>query len=172
MRLDSNDFELFGLPQRFQQDRAEIDAQWRRLQAEVHPDRFAREGAAAQRVAVQWSVRVNEAYGRLKEPLARAAYLCEISGAPIAANNNTAMPSSFLMEQMTWREALDEAKTVSAVTDLETQVSAVRASRMQALARLLDENQDAPAAATEVRALMFIERFSDDVQQRLDHLQP
>ena len=76
------------------------------------------------------------------------------------------------MEQMTWREALDEAKTVSAVTDLETQVSAVRASRMQALARLLDENQDAPAAATEVRALMFIERFSDDVQQRLDHLQP
>jgi hypothetical protein len=90
------------------------------------PDRFASEGAAAQRVAMQWSVRVNEAYGRLKEPLARAAYLCEIRAHPIAANNNTAMPSSFLMEQMTWREALDEAKTLSAVTDLETQVSAVR----------------------------------------------
>jgi molecular chaperone HscB len=172
MRLDSNDFELFGLPQRFQQERAQIDAQWRRLQAEVHPDRFASEGAAAQRVAMQWSVRVNEAYGRLKEPLARAAYLCELSGAPIAANNNTAMPSSFLMEQMAWREALDVAATVSAVTDLEAEVSAVRASRMQSLARLLDENKDAPAAAQEVRALMFIERFSDDVQQRLDHLQP
>lgn len=172
MRLDSNDFELFGLPQQFQQDRAQIDGQWRRLQAEVHPDRFASEGAAAQRVAMQWSVRVNEAYGRLKDPLARAAYLCEIRGAPIAANNNTAMPSSFLMEQMTWREALDEAKTVLAVTDLEAQVSAVRASRMQSLARLLDESKDAPAAAQEVRALMFIERFSDDVQQRLDHLQP
>ena len=76
------------------------------------------------------------------------------------------------MEQMTWREALDEAKTVLAVTDLEAQVSAVRASRMQSLARLLDESKDAPAAAQEVRALMFIERFSDDVQQRLDHLQP
>jgi molecular chaperone HscB len=172
MRLDSNDFELFGLPQQFRQDRAQIDALWRRLQAEVHPDRFASEGAAAQRVAMQWSVRVNEAYGRLKEPLARAAYLCELSGAPIAANNNTAMPPSFLMEQMSWREALDEADTVPAVTALEAQVSAARVGRMQSLARLLDENHDAAAAAQEVRAWMFIERFSEDVQQRLDQFQP
>ncbi len=171
MRLDSNDFELFGLPRQFQQDRAHIDAQWRRLQAEVHPDRFASDGTAAQRMAMQWSVRVNEAYGRLKEPLARAAYLCELSGAPIAASNNTAMPPSFLVEQMTWREALDEARTVQALTSLETQVSAARASRMQSLARLLDQDKDAPAAAQEVRALMFIERFAGDVQQQLDRIQ-
>jgi molecular chaperone HscB len=172
MRLDSNDFELFGLPQQFQQERAQIDTHWRRLQAEVHPDRFVSEGAAAQRVAMQWSVRVNEAYGRLKEPLARAAYVCELRGAPVAAHNNTAMPPSFLVEQMSWREALDEADTVQAVTALEAQVSAARASRMQSVARLLDEAHDAAAAAQEVRALMFIERFSDDVQRRLDHFQP
>ncbi len=172
MRLDSNDFELFGLPQQFQQDRAQIDAQWRRLQAEVHPDRFASEGAAAQRVAMQWSVRVNEAYGRLKELLARAAYLCELSGAPIAAHNNTAMPPSFLVEQMSWREALDEADTAQAVAALEALVAVARASRMQSLAKLLDEDHDAAGAAQQVRALMFIERFSDDVQHRLDALQP
>lgn len=171
MRLDSNDFELFGLPQKFQQDRAQIDAVWRRLQAEVHPDRFASDGVAAQRVAMHWSVRVNEAYGRLKEPLARAAYLCELGGAPIAANN-TSMPPSFLVEQMSLREALDEAATEQAVMELEAQVSSARASRMQILERLLDQDNDAPAAAQEVRALMFIERFADDVQKRLDHLQP
>ena len=63
---------LFGLPRRFAQERAAIDARWRALQAEVHPDRFASEGAAAQRVAVQYAVRVNEAYQRLKDPLRRA----------------------------------------------------------------------------------------------------
>lgn len=171
MRLDSNDFELFGLPQQFKQDRAQIDAQWRRLQAQVHPDRFASEGAAAQRVAMQWSVRVNEAFERLKNPLARAAYLCELSGAPIAAHNNTAMPTSFLLEQMGWREALDDADTLQALMALQAQVSAARDSRQQSLERLLDEENDAINAAQEVRALMFIERFSDDVQQALDDLQ-
>ena len=76
----------------------------------MHPDRFAAEGAAAQRVAMQWAVRVNEAYQRLKDPLKRAAYLCELHGAPIDAENNTAMPRDFLMQQMEWREALDDAR--------------------------------------------------------------
>jgi molecular chaperone HscB len=48
------------------------------MQREAHPDRFAAQGAAAQRVAMQWSVRINEAYQRLKDPLKRAAYLCEL----------------------------------------------------------------------------------------------
>ena len=70
MKLDDDDFALFGLPRRFALDRAGLDARWRELQAEVHPDRFAAEGAAAQRVAMQWAVRVNEAYRRLKDALA------------------------------------------------------------------------------------------------------
>jgi molecular chaperone HscB len=92
MNLQSDDFELFGLPRQFAQERAQLDARWKELQREAHPDRFAAEGAAAQRVAMQWSVRINEAYQRLKEPLKRAAYLCELLGAPVRAEDNTAMP--------------------------------------------------------------------------------
>jgi len=103
MKLDDDDFTLFGVTQQFAQERAALDQRWRDLQARVHPDKFAAEGAAAQRVAMQWAVRVNEAYGRLKDPLARAAYLCELRGAPIQAENNTAMPPAFLMQQMAWR---------------------------------------------------------------------
>jgi len=104
VNLQSDDFELFGLEQRFEQDRAVLDARWEDLQREAHPDKFTAQGAAAQRVAMQWSVRINEAYQRLKNPLKRAAYLCELHGAPVNAENNTAMPTSFLMQQMQWRE--------------------------------------------------------------------
>lgn len=85
MNLHSTDFELFGVPVQFAQDRAVLDARWKELQREAHPDKFAVQGAAAQRVAMQWSVRINEAYQRLRDPLKRASYLCELHGAPIQA---------------------------------------------------------------------------------------
>ena len=87
MKLDATDFELFDLPPTFAQDRAVLDARWKDLQREAHPDRFAAQGATAQRVAMQWSVRINEAYQRLKDPVKRAAYLCTLGGAPIDAEH-------------------------------------------------------------------------------------
>jgi molecular chaperone HscB len=168
MKLDDDDFTLFGLPQRQTLDRAEIDARWRALQAEVHPDRFATEGAAAQRVAMQWAVRVNEAYRRLKDPLARATLLCSLRGAPVRAEDNTAMPADFLHQQMAWREALDEAGALPAVEALAAEVRADEARRFAAVAQALDEDQDPAAAARQVRALMFLARFRQDLARRLE----
>ncbi|WP_418320574.1 Fe-S protein assembly co-chaperone HscB [Piscinibacter sakaiensis] len=170
MKLDSDDFELFGLPRRFVQDRSEIDARWRMLQGEVHPDRFAAGGAAAQRSAMQWAVRVNEAYQRLRDPLKRAAYLCELAGAPIDAENNTAMPGDFLMQQMAWREALDDAQGIEEVRLLADEVSAFRRDALERLQYTLDEQRDPAEAARQVRALMFVERFDDDIDRRLESL--
>ena len=174
MNITDDDFTLFGLPQRFALDRGEIDERWRRLQGQVHPDRFAAEGAAAQRVAMQWSVRVNEAYRRLKDPLQRASQLCELRGAPIQAENNTAMPPAFLMQQMAWREALDEAPDIATVERLDADVRQVEAEQLATLQRLLDGDDgsgagaNAAAAAAQVRALMFILRFRADLERRLD----
>ncbi|XAH21322.1 Fe-S protein assembly co-chaperone HscB [Xylophilus sp. GW821-FHT01B05] len=170
MNLNDTDFELFAVPAVFAQDRAVLDARWKELQREAHPDRFAAQGAAAQRVALQWSVRINEAYRRLRDPLKRAAYLCELRGAPIEAENNTAMPTEFLMQQMEWREALDDAASVADVDRLERDVDAARAAALQRCAALLDEAGDAASAAREVRALMFIARFAEDVGARQEQL--
>ncbi|MEY2891812.1 MAG: hypothetical protein RJA98_1720 [Pseudomonadota bacterium] len=172
MQLDSNDFELFGLEPRFEQDRAAIDARWRALQTEVHPDRFAAQGAAAQRVAMQWAVRVNEAYQHLKDPLRRATLLCEMRGAPVNAESNTRMPTAFLMQQMEWREALDDARTLAAVEALAAQVAAHRREALAALGATLDAPDGAAEqAAEQVRALMFVERFAQDVDARLEALE-
>lgn len=170
MILQSDDFELFGLPRQFAQDRAAIDQRWKELQREAHPDRFAAQGAAAQRVAMQWSVRINEAYRRLKDPLKRAAYLCELHGAPIDAESNTAMPAAFLMQQMAWREALDDAPDALELGRIESQVALERRAVLQKCEHLLDVARDYPQAAQQVRALMFIERFAADIEARLEQL--
>jgi molecular chaperone HscB len=170
MNLADDDYTLFGLPQQFALDRSELDARRRDLQARVHPDRFASEGAAAQRLAMQWAVRVNEAWQRLKDPLSRGAYLCERRGVPINAERNTAMPAAFLMQQMAWREALDEAEDQPAVEALDAAVAADERLMFVKLGALLDEEQDTPAAAAQVRALMFVARFRQDIARRLDAL--
>ena len=169
--LQANDFELFELPPQFALDRAQLDERWKALQREVHPDRFAAEGAVAQRVAMQWSVRINEAYQRLKDPLKRAAYLCELRGQPVNAESNTAMPAAFLMQQMEWRETLDDTDELAALEDLADEVAAERKRVQQSLGQLLDGHGDVQAAVGQVRALMFIERFAAEVDAKLDQKQ-
>ena len=168
MNLASTDFELFDIAPRFALDRAALDTRWRALQAEVHPDRFAAQGAAAQRIAMQWAVRVNEAYQRLKDPIKRAAYLCELAGFPINAHNNTAMPAGFLMQQMEWREALDDARGLEPLEELADTVQHSKEQLLHHCATQLDEQHDYAAAVGLVRTLMFIEKFTQDLNLRLD----
>ncbi|TBR77093.1 MAG: Fe-S protein assembly co-chaperone HscB [Burkholderiaceae bacterium] len=168
MNLQSNDFELFGIPARFAQSRAELDRRWRDLQRQAHPDRFSQQGAAAQRIAMQWSVRINEAYQRLRDPLKRAAYLCELNGAPVHADNNTAMPAQFLQQQMAWRESLDDAAGVAELKHIGFEVARALGEALQRCEQLLDVEQDYGQAVQQVRAWMFIERLVRYIEDRLD----
>ncbi|MEY4506875.1 MAG: Fe-S protein assembly co-chaperone HscB [Pseudomonadota bacterium] len=169
MNLQSTDFEIFNLPQRFALNAAALDAAWKTLQRQAHPDRHASDSAQQQRQAMQWSVRINEAYQRLKQPIARAAYLCELRGVPIRAENNTAMPSAFLMQQMQWREALDEATHVADLDTLDAAVDQARRDWIDAIERL-DGAGDTVGMAQAVRALMFVERFEQAIEKRHDEL--
>lgn len=166
MNLQSTDFELFAVPPRFAQDAAQLDARWKELQRQVHPDKFAAQGAAAQRVAMQWSARINEAYRRLKDPLKRAAYLCELNGAPIDAESNTAMPAEFLMQQMELREAVDDAVDAAAMNEIGRQSATLKREMLLKLEQQMDAQHDWPAAAQTVRALMFLDRLAGDIDRK------
>jgi molecular chaperone HscB len=115
-------------------------------------------------------VRINEAYQRLKDPLKRAAYLCELLGAPIQAHDNTAMPADFLHQQMELRESLEEARGEDELGALADELASGRKGVLDCIAQLLDVDHDAAAAAQQVRALMFLERFGADVEDRLAQL--
>ncbi len=170
MNLQSNDFELFGLTPQFAVDKLALDERWKALQREAHPDRHATADAATQRRAMQWSVRINEAYQRLKDPIKRASYLCELNGETIGAENNTAMPAAFLMQQMQWREDLEDAESLADLERMADEVAASRRSMLEGLRATADDQEDYAALAQQVRALMFVERFVRDVDQRLEQL--
>ena len=172
LSLAATDFALFGLPERFAIDGAQLDAKWKALQGAAHPDRFATETPAAQRVAMQWAIRINEAYRRLKDPLARAAYLCALHGADIEAESNTAMPAAFLMQQMEWRDALSDAASLDAVDALSGEVVASRNATRKSLQAQIDDaaSVDWRTVAGTVRGLMFVDKFMSDIDRRVDAL--
>lgn len=168
-----NHFELFHLPQRFAVDMAALDRAYREVQSQVHPDRFVNATDAEKRVAMQWATRANEAYQTLRNPFKRAAYLCELNGIDMQVESNTAMPRDFLMQQMEWREALEDArasKDLEALEELETELRTARKSKVERIGELLDVH-DYEEAADGVRQLMFIEKFGAEVHAALEKLE-
>lgn len=168
-----NHFELFQLPARFDIDMNALDSAYREVQGRVHPDRFVNATDAEKRVAMQWATRANEAYQTLRNPQKRAQYLCEINGVDLQTESNTAMPMDFLMEQMELREALDDArgdKDAAALDAIDARVRGERKSRLVQVGQLLDAG-DYSQAAQGVRALMFLDRFGDDVQRAFEALE-
>ncbi|MFA7679055.1 MAG: Fe-S protein assembly co-chaperone HscB [Pigmentiphaga sp.] len=166
-------FALLGVEPRFRQNRAELDEAWRRVQAAVHPDRYAAGSPQEKRVAMQWASEANEAYRTLKRPLSRARYLIEQAGVDLQVETNTAMAPTFLMQQMEWREALAEARAESdqqALLSLRQDLLDEKRACEQRAGHLLDELKQPAQAAAAVREWMFIEKFSDEVEASLDHL--
>lgn len=168
-----NHFDLFQMPATFAIDAAQLDAAYRELQGRVHPDKFVAASDAEKRVAMQWATRANEAYKTLKNPLRRAAYLCELHGVDLGIESNTTMPPAFLMQQMEWRESLDEARSERDTARLQTLEKALNEARHQAIARLgeLLEQLQFSEAGEQVRELMFVEKFGDEVASTFEALE-
>lgn len=169
--LAADDFELFRLPRGFQLDLGELTMRWKQMQQLAHPDRFADQSSQSQRLATQWSVRINEAYQRLKHPVLRAAYLCELAGHPIGAENNTQMPADFLIQQMEWRESLEDAGDAQAVEALREVLNTARRAEYATCENAIDKEQDWSVAVNSVRRLLFMQRFEADMDRRIEQLE-
>lgn len=167
-----NHFELFHLPVSFSIDPAALERAYHEVQNQVHPDKFSIASDAEKRVAMQWATRANEAYQTLKNPLQRATYLCELNGIDLGIESNTSMPRDFLMQQMEWREALDDARSAPDTGMLERLDAELRAARKDEVAEIavLLDAADFAGAALGVRKLMFVEKFGEEVSSLFDQL--
>ena len=166
-------FELFDLPVRFAVDGEALETAYRKVQAEVHPDRFASAPEAERRRALELATEANEAFQTLRSPVARARYLLQLHGIDTQEETNTAMPVDFLMAQMEWREAVADARAASDVEGLEQLAAAVRADRdelVAALVRSLDVTQEYDVAALGVRKLRFLDKLDQEIGDAIESL--
>ncbi|GGA65750.1 co-chaperone protein HscB [Neiella marina] len=171
-----NYFQLFGLGERYSLDQAELTSTFRNLQKSVHPDQFVSQGEQAQRLAVQKSAQINDAYQTLKTPLRRAQYMLELAGIDLKSEQHTLRDPSFLMQQMEWREQLEELKQAEDIDGLEQfsdTIAAAQRQLTQQIAQALDagqHRQDAPKWANEVRKLSFMDKLTAEIAQAEDAL--
>jgi molecular chaperone HscB len=160
-------FSLFGLPASYRCDAAKLDSAYRRLQGEVHPDRFATAGAAERRLALQSSARVNEAYRALKDPVDRAQYLLSLHGIVALSETDTALPADFLEYQLDRREAVADATAhhdERALAALLNDVGKETAELEQTLGDEIDVARALEAARMTVRKLKFLSRLAADIE--------
>ena len=105
--LQDNYFALFALPLTYQLNQTDLADRYRRLQAEVHPDKHAAGSAAQKRLAMQQATQVNSAYQTLKHPVKRALYLIAQHGINLEEEASVSMTPEFLFAQMDLRERLE-----------------------------------------------------------------
>ncbi len=161
-------FELFDLPAQFELDRAVLGERYRQLQQELHPDRFAGGTSQEQRVAVQYSGLVNQAYSSLKQPLTRAIYLLELAGLPADKLAAQQIDGGFLIEQMELREKLEslpdlvDRETVldHLLAEIGTDIANHQSEYSQAFAA-----GDIPAAASACVKMQYLDKLLQEAEQ-------
>ena len=166
MDFHANHFQLFDLPASFRIDSGKLEAAYRKLQNEVHPDRFAAAGEAEKRLSMQWATKVNEAFQTLKKPLTRGTYLLHLHGVEAFSEKHTSFPPAFLMQQMEWREAIADARKandVGALDKLARELGAESRRMEEQLAVDLDDAGDYEAAAVTARKLKFMHKLVEEI---------
>lgn len=173
-RIEKNYFDLLGLPTQFAIDLSTLDQNYRKLQSEVHPDRFVTAPTSERLRSMQLATQANEAYRTLKAPTARARYLLQINGVDTQEESNTAMPADFLMLQMGWREAIEDARAAHDIPALDKLKDELwqEAKKMHGHLHIyLDEEHTRDQAVKVVRELSFIDKLHDNIEQTITSLE-
>lgn len=165
-----NYFELFRLTPSFEMDETRLDQTYRRLAAQFHPDKYASASSFEQRQAIMMSSTVNEAYRTLKSPTDRAAYLLKLQGIDADSPEHTSFPADFLMQQMQWRESLEDARAASdedALYSLSQQITNEQSGLFRQMAQTFSTGDQQEHAAMLVRQSRFLEKLRKEIQASL-----
>jgi molecular chaperone HscB len=171
--IDPTYFEMFGLEPRFGIDLAPLAEVYQRLAAAVHPDLHLEAPESQQRLALQRAAQINDAWTTLRDPARRATYLCQWHGVDPGLQDNTAMPVSFLMQQMEWREGLEErlgARDEDGIDSLLSEVGDHRRDLIAQLGQAFDIEHDVSHARDLLRQLMFVDRFAEEADRAAQSL--
>ena len=166
-------FALFDLKPDFRLDLAQLSARYRELAKAVHPDRFADAGEREQRLALECSASLNEAYQTLRSAPRRALYLLALRGRELPLEVTVQDPE-FLFQQMHWREELEELQDsadMAGVSTFKRRLKSAQDELDQAFAGCWDEAARREEAERLVRRMQFLDKLVHevrDLEERLD----
>ena len=169
MSLDfkKNFFELFSLPVQYPLDKQQLAKNFRALQTEYHPDRFAGGSDQERRIAMQSTGYINEANETLKSPRLRARYLLTLHQVDFDDERDTTHDMSFLMDQMEKREALESAAQsndpLEAIDTIAKQVKQEQREIDNAFEKYLSQG-DLVEAKEAVLKMKFYERLANEIK--------
>jgi molecular chaperone HscB len=167
-----NYFELFKLPQTFGLDLATLESNYRKIQSESHPDRFVTASSAEKLASMQTATLANEAYLTLKSAGLRAAYLLSLQGIVAIDEKNNQMPADFLMQQMEWREAIEDAENARDILALENLLAEIdnASKNLQESLKSQFQNNDLSEATESARKLIFMDKVRADILKSIEKL--
>lgn len=166
-------FALFGLQPAFRLDLEELASRYRERARETHPDRFAHAPMPEQRQALERSATLNEAYQTLKSPSRRARYLLALQGREVPLEATVQDPQ-FLLQQMQWREELEELQDeqdLAGVAAFKKRLRQAQQSLDDAFAEAWSDPARHEEAERLVRRMQFLDKLALEVrelEERLD----
>lgn len=165
-------FALFDLKPAFRLDLDQLAVRYRELARGIHPDRFADGDEREKRLALERSAELNEAYQTLRSAPRRARYLLTLTGEEIPLEVTVQDPD-FLIQQMQWREELEELQDsadLSALERFKRRMKAAQQTLNEAFAACWEDPGQREQAERLMRRMQFLEKLNYEVRQLEERL--
>mmetsp|Transcript_62525 Transcript_62525/g.144022 ORF Transcript_62525/g.144022 Transcript_62525/m.144022 type:complete len:253 (+) Transcript_62525:63-821(+) len=160
-------FKMLGCAECMHLKLEKAEAEYRRLQNVLHPDRFARAPEEEQLLAQKHSAKVNEAIAIVRCPLRRAIELCKLHGVDPLAEEQRIQDMELMMESMEIAEELEEADADGASAVLK-RVNERIGQHVQKFAKARDAD-DWDTAVQHVQALQLFTRLAEQAAGHASH---
>ncbi|HEY0286325.1 MAG TPA: co-chaperone HscB [Pseudomonas sp.] len=165
-------FALFDLQPGFRVDLDLLATRYRELARSVHPDRFADASEREQRIALERSASLNDAYQTLKSATKRARYLLAIKGGEVPLEVTVHDPD-FLLQQMQWREELEDLQDeadLDGIAVFKRRLKVAQEELNESFAACWDDAAQREQAERLMRRMQFLDKLSYEVRQLEERL--
>ena len=162
--MTQNYFELFNLSEKFQIDLEMLQENYRAIQKEIHPDRFATSSENEKVQSMIKSTQANDAFQTLKSPIKRAKYILSLH----KSVEKITLPPDFLMQQMEWEEHFETIeKNSSELTEFKSTINKKYKEYSLLISTQIDDDQNWSDAAISIDKLYFIEKLLQKINKAL-----
>lgn len=159
-------FTLLGLPRSFAIDLPSLEAKFKQLQRQVHPDRFCLKSDQEQQYSSEQAAALNAAYSTLRDPLARGRYLLLLVAPELLAQGALKADEKQIAQVLDLRMDMEDASTVDELVDMYVE-------NTKRMTKLVEPIADAFAKGSYIRAARRLDSMSywcsieEDLRQRI-----